>query len=34
MTTNESEGVDFLAELFELVGWSQVTDEETEKDES
>jgi len=29
---NESEGVDFLAELLELVGWSQVNDEETEKD--
>jgi hypothetical protein len=27
-----SEGVDFLCELLELVGWGQVDDEETEKD--
>jgi hypothetical protein len=32
LETNESEGVDFLAELLELVWWSQVNDEETEKD--
>jgi hypothetical protein len=30
--TTEGEGVDFLAELLELVGWTQVNDEETEKD--
>ena len=28
----EGEGVDFLAELLELVGWSQVNDKETEED--
>ena len=32
LETNESEGVDFLGELLDLVGWSQVNDEETEKD--
>ena len=32
LETTESEGVDFLSELLELVGWSQVNDEETEKD--
>ena len=32
LETNESEGVDLLGELLELVGWSQVNDEETEKD--
>ena len=30
--TTEGEGVDFLAELLELVGWGQVDDEETETD--
>ena len=30
--TTEGEGVDFLAELLELAGWTQVNDEETEKD--
>ena len=30
--TTEGEGVDFLPELLELVGWGQVDDEETEKD--
>ena len=28
----EGEGVDFLPELLDLVGWGQVDDEETEKD--
>jgi hypothetical protein len=28
----EGEGVDFLADLLELVGWSQVNDKETEED--
>ena len=32
LETTEGEGVDFLAELLEVVGWSQVDDEETEKD--
>ncbi len=32
LETTEREGVDFLAELLELVGWAQVNDEETEKD--
>ena len=32
LETNEGEGVDLLAELLELAGWSQVNDEETEKD--
>ena len=32
LETAEGEGVDFLAELLELVGWGQVDDEETEKD--
>jgi hypothetical protein len=32
LDTTEVEGVDFLAELLHLVGWSQVNDEETEKD--
>ena len=32
LETTEREGVDFLDELLELVGWSQVNDEETEKD--
>jgi hypothetical protein len=31
LETTEGEAVDFLAELLELVGWSQVNDEETEK---
>ena len=31
-TSKRCEGVDFLAEFLELVGWSQVNDEETEKD--
>ncbi len=30
--TTEGEGVDLLAELLELEGWSQVIDDETEKD--
>jgi hypothetical protein len=30
--TTEGEGVDFLAELLELSGWTLVDDEETEKD--
>ncbi len=29
--TTEGAGVDFLAELLELVGWGQVDDEETER---
>jgi hypothetical protein len=32
LETTEGEGVDFLAELLDLVGWSQVNDEEMEKD--
>jgi hypothetical protein len=31
LETTEGEGVDFLPELLDLVGWSQVNDEETEK---
>ena len=31
LETNEGEGVDLLAELLDLEGWSQVNDEETEK---
>ena len=31
-SVDEREGVDFLAEILELAGWSQVNDEETEKD--
>ena len=30
--TTEGEGVDFLGELLEVVGWGQVDDEETETD--
>ena len=30
--TTEGEGVDFLDELLEMPGWTQVNDEETEKD--
>ena len=29
LETNEVEGVDFLSELLEMVGWGQVDDEET-----
>ena len=32
LETSEGEGVDFLTELLELVGWSQVNDKETETD--
>jgi hypothetical protein len=32
LETTEREGVDFLTELLDLVGWSQVNDEETDKD--
>ena len=32
LETTEGEGVDFLVELLEVVGWGQVDDEETEKD--
>ncbi len=32
LKTTEGEGVDFLAELLELSGWTQVNDEETEQD--
>jgi hypothetical protein len=32
LETTEGEGVDFLAELLEMTGWSQVNDEETEKE--
>ena len=32
LETTEGEGVDFLAELLELAGWTQVDDEETETD--
>ena len=32
LETTDREGVDFLDELLELTGWSQVNDEETEKD--
>jgi hypothetical protein len=32
LETTQGEGVDFLAEILELVGWSQVNDEETETD--
>ena len=32
LETTEGEGVDFLAELLELTGWTQVNDNETEKD--
>ena len=32
LETTEGEGVDLLAELLELEGWSQVNDDETEKD--
>ena len=30
--TTKCEGVDFLVELLDLVGWAQVNDEKTEKD--
>ena len=30
--TTDREGVDFLSDLLEMVGWTQVNDEETEKD--
>jgi hypothetical protein len=32
LETTEGEDVDFLGELLELVWWTQVNDEETEKD--
>jgi len=32
LETTEGGGVDFLAEILELVGWPQVNDEQTEKD--
>jgi hypothetical protein len=32
LETTEGEGVDFLDELLELTGWSQVDDEETQRD--
>ena len=32
LETTEGKGVDFLAELLELEGWSQVNDKETEKE--
>ncbi len=32
LETTEGEGVDLLAQLLELVGWSQVNDKEAEKD--
>ncbi len=32
LETTEGEGVDFLTELLDLVGWPQVNNEETEKD--
>jgi hypothetical protein len=32
LETTEGEGVDLLAQLLELVGWSEVNDKETEKD--
>ena len=32
LETTEREGVDFLDELLDLTGWSQVNDEETLKD--
>ena len=32
LETTEGEGVDLLDELLELVGWTQVNDDETEKD--
>jgi len=32
MIHHDSEGVDLLAELLDLVGWSPVNDKETEKD--
>jgi hypothetical protein len=32
LETTEGEGVDFLTELLEVVGWPQVNDEKTEKD--
>ena len=32
LETTEGEDVDFLGELLDLVGWTQVKDEETEKD--
>jgi hypothetical protein len=32
LETTDREGVDFLDQLLELTGWSQVNDEETEKD--
>ena len=32
LETTEGEGVDFLAELLDLEGWTQVNEEETEKD--
>ncbi len=32
LETTEREGVDFLVELLELTGWTQVNDEETEQD--
>jgi len=32
LETTEGEGVDLLAQLLELVGWSEVNDKQTEKD--
>jgi hypothetical protein len=32
LETTEGEGVDFLDELLDLTGWSQVDDEETQRD--
>ena len=32
LETTEGEGVDLLAQLLDLTGWSQVHDKETEKD--
>ena len=32
LEATEGEGVDLLAQLLELVGWSEVNDKETEKD--
>jgi hypothetical protein len=32
LETTKGEVVDFLTELLEIVGWSQVDDKETEKD--
>ncbi len=34
LETTEGEGVDLLALLLDLTGWSQVNDKETEKDVS